>query len=111
MGEINTIPGTAADGGIVTPLGVVTVAHELTTGQNAVLCVRPEHLLGRGPALGEVTIRDGAFFGTHTRVHLQAEGLPTLVAHLPIGAETSPGTTLAVTPDPDALFILPGESQ
>ncbi|MEM9059842.1 MAG: TOBE domain-containing protein [Pseudomonadota bacterium] len=111
MGEINTIPGTAEDGGVATPLGHITVAHHLAVGQKAMLCVRPEHLLRQRPAIGQATVQDGAFFGTHTRVHLSVEGLPDLIAHLPVGAEIKPGDAVPLTPDTDAMFVLPRDPQ
>ncbi len=110
MGEINAIPALATGGGVTTPLGHISIVHDLAVGQAAVLCIRPEHLIGQGPVVGQATIRDGAFFGTHTRVHLRIAGLPDLIAHLPASAETTPETKVSLTPAPEAMFVLPGES-
>jgi spermidine/putrescine transport system ATP-binding protein len=110
MGEINLIPAVARADGVETPLGRIPVAHDLAEGAAATLCIRPEHLISNGPSLGAAILRDKAFFGAHQRVHLEVEGLPDLIGHLPQGAAAQPGASLDLSPDPDALFVLPGET-
>ncbi|MEM7423771.1 MAG: ABC transporter ATP-binding protein [Pseudomonadota bacterium] len=107
MGEINMIPAVARTGSAETALGTIEIAHQLAPGSEALLCVRPEHLLAAGPELGTGVVTDTAFFGTHQRVHLTVANLDRpLTAHLPQGTDVSPGASVSLSPLPSALFVL-----
>ena len=109
MGEMNHIPATATATATQTPFGVLPVG--LPQPGPAVACVRPEALTD-GPGtvrIGPARVRDVAFFGTHTRVHVMPEAAPdlVLVAHLPPRAMPVPGDTLTLAAEPDAFRIYP----
>ena len=111
MGEINFIEATGAGGTARTPLGPVPVEADgpLT------LAIRPERFREHGPDaldLGEATVLDHAFFGTHTRAHVRPGRAPdmTLVTHLPHahgGERVRDGDRVPLRVDAGAIVVLP----
>jgi len=82
MGEINQIPVQDGQSAIGAYPGSGT------------LLVRPEAInTAEGLPLGDATIIDAAFFGTHVRAHARIADL-TLTLHLPQNADPRPGATL-----------------
>nr|WP_257883768.1 TOBE domain-containing protein [Roseobacter insulae] len=105
---MNHIPARVSSDGAQTLLATVPAAN-LPSGE-ATLCIRPEALRqdGSGIALGEATVRDATFFGTHTRAHVIPVAAPdmVLVAHLPPTRlpETGAVIQLSVLPDDIRMF-------
>ena len=81
MGEINQIPVSNGQSAIGAYPG------------DGTLLIRPEAIGSEGLPLGEATILDAAFFGSHVRAHARLGNL-VLTLHLPQGAEPQPGQTL-----------------
>ena len=107
MGEMNHIPARVTSAGVETPFGTLPPAG-VRPGK-AMLCLRPEAIgTGDGPVrIGPATVRDAAFFGTHTRAHVVPEAAPdlVLVAHLPPAHLPQPGETLMLSADADTVSV------
>lgn len=107
MGEMNHIPAQVGANGAQTALG--TLPTETLPSGPATVCIRPEAILldGTGLSLGNATLRDATFFGTHVRAHLQPIAAPdmVLVAHLPPGILPETGSNLRLSVLPDAVRI------
>jgi spermidine/putrescine transport system ATP-binding protein len=107
MGEMNHIPARATAAGVETPFG--TLPLSAPRPGKAMLCLRPEAIGTGGGSLriGSATVRDAAFFGTHTRAHVVPEAAPdlVLVAHLPPAHLPAPGETLMLTADADTVSV------
>ena len=90
MGETNLIPATRTPQGLKTPLGLLPI-----DAPSGTLCLRPESIGASGIPLGNATLKDAAFFGTHYRCHFTPHAAPdlTLIAHLPQSATPTPGDT------------------
>lgn len=109
MGEVNMIEGVAEVGGMATPLGRISVSHNLEPGARALLCIRPEHLISDGPGFMFATVRSATFFGAYRRLLLSAAGTDTpLVAHVPQSMVIVEGGDVRVAPAEEAMFVLPG---
>ena len=111
MGEMNHIPAAVSGGAILTPFG--TVAGPAPVAGKAVVCIRPESI-GTGPGdltIGGAEVKDAAFFGTYTRMHLVPDAAPDLVltVHLPPADPPAPGTRLTLSAATDALNIFPAQ--
>ncbi|WP_439122368.1 ABC transporter ATP-binding protein [Marivita sp.] len=112
MGETNHIAAQVGANVAETALGVLP-APNLRTGA-ATICIRPEALRhdGTGLALGDATVRDATFFGTHTRAHVIPMAAPDmeLVAHLPPASLPEAGTVLSLSVLPEAIRIYTKEA-
>ncbi|MEM9550453.1 MAG: TOBE domain-containing protein [Pseudomonadota bacterium] len=112
MGEMNHIPARLTGSGAETPFG--PLAHAQGGSGPAVACLRPEAIhLGAGTFnLGQVRVRDAAFFGTHVRAHLVPEAAADLliVAHLPADSLPAPGEMLTLCTEPDAFCVFAEEA-
>ncbi len=128
MGEINMLPGTIQSVSdetlaVETDLGLYTLpasamaAPSSGPGTSVRLGIRPEHFRGDGVSdgqngglldLGQATVIDNTFFGTHQRCHLAPlrASLPPLVAHLPQTAQLSSGQSIDLMVDPRSVVIL-----
>jgi spermidine/putrescine transport system ATP-binding protein len=111
MGDMNRIDGTAQQGRISTPFGIVDAAAP--GDGRLVLCLRPE-AIGPGAGalrIGPCTVIDAAFFGSHCRVHLRPQAAPGihLTAHLPPGSLPAPGDRLDLSAQTDDLAIFAAE--
>ncbi len=109
MGEMNHISAKVTAQTADTPLGPVP-APDLPDGP-ATVCIRPEALRhdGTGLALGEATLRDATFFGTHVRAHVIPKGTSdmVLVAHLPPTDMPETGTVFTLSVATDAVRTFP----
>jgi len=122
MGEVNLIKGTLTgkdrkSAQLDTALGSVTVSLAAFTaripeeGQAVTLCIRPEHFRAAGEGtlvLGDATVTDAAFFGTHYRCHLApvAAADLSLVVHMPQSASVSEGLTVPLTVNASDIVVL-----
>jgi spermidine/putrescine transport system ATP-binding protein len=128
MGEVNFVPGKIRDidgtGAVVeTALGKVTLpkacftAGSPSTGQGTMLCIRPEHFRRAGEgdgavtALGQATVSNSAFFGTHYRCHLAPNGAPdtNIVAHMPQSTVVAEGQVLTLAVNVGDIVALPSK--
>lgn len=128
MGEVNFVPGKIRDidgtGAVVeTALGKVTLPKACFTagppsaGQAATLCIRPEHFRrtgegdGAATVLGQATVSNSAFFGTHYRCHLAPNGAPdtSIVAHMPQSAVVAEGQVLTLAVNVGDIVALPSK--
>ncbi|MEM6696088.1 MAG: TOBE domain-containing protein [Pseudomonadota bacterium] len=116
MGEITKLPGRASGDRVETPLGALPLPLSLAppiaaTGSGPlVVCIRPEavRVARAGDALlGEASVADAAFFGTHWRAQLIFEAAPetSLLAYLPPDTGVSEGQRLTVSVDPGAITV------
>ncbi|NRB36733.1 MAG: ABC transporter ATP-binding protein [Rhodobacteraceae bacterium] len=109
MGEMNHIPARADGNGVQTPFGLLPSAA--ASHGTSVACIRPEALsLGDGPVrIGAAQVKDAAFFGTYSRVHVVPDAAPdlVLVANLPPNVVPKPGTRLNLAAQSDAFHIFP----
>jgi len=116
MGENNLIEGRVAGqesdaAKITTPLGDFTVPGKAETGASVALSLRPEHLhpeAGDGRvALGQGTVTEAGFFGTHHQCSLVRAGydgvLKLRLSQKHIVAE---GETLGLYADPADMVLL-----
>ena len=112
MGEMNHIVATISQGRADTALGTFP-ATGLPDGP-ATLCIRPEALRqdGAGLSLGQATVQEATFFGTHTRAHLRpiAATETILVAHLPPTALPEAGASLALSVLPEDIRLYQKET-
>ena len=128
MGEVNFVPGKIRDidgtGAVVeTALGKVTLpkacftAGSPSAGQGTMLCIRPEHFRRAGEgdgavtALGQATVSNSAFFGTHYRCHLAPNGAPdiSIVAHMPQSTVVAEGQVLTLAVNVGDIVALPSK--
>lgn len=129
MGEINFLRGRVATRqgdacsvdaafGTVTVPGTAFPARMPEPGDTIVLCIRPEHVEVKAgddsrPGLmdlGEATVTDSAFFGTHYRCHLMLahrRDASPFVAHLPQSSSLRSGATIGVRVDSSRVIALP----
>lgn len=112
MGEMNHIPAQVGTDDIQTAFMTLPIA-DLPPGA-ATLCIRPEALRhdANGIPLGEATVRDATFFGTHIRAHVIPTAAPdmVLVAHLLPTILPEPGTVLTLSVLPDDIRIFTKET-
>ena len=116
MGDNNLIEGsvTAVEAQMVkveTPIGVFEVKGEAGVGDRVALSLRPEHVHpepgeSRVP-IGEATVAEWGFFGTHHQcvAALESLGGPVKV-RLPQKRIPAPGEKLALHVDPTDLVLL-----
>nr|WP_286157362.1 TOBE domain-containing protein [Sinorhizobium sp. RAC02] len=121
MGEVNLLPakicGTAAnETEVETVLGRVALPASAfvsgfpVAGRDVTLCIRPEHFRSANAAtptvsLGRGRITGSAFFGTHHRCHVAADGL-ALTAHLPQTEMPEVGAELDLRLKADSIVVL-----
>lgn len=124
MGEANFISGMLESIGdtacaVETEFGLLEMpcavlsGRSLRSGDPVELCFRPEHLhpkdsLADGIDLGQATIKDTAFFGTHHRSHivLQRQKEITFTAHLSPTLKLVPGQVVEMTVSPSEIIVL-----
>lgn len=91
MGEINQIPVTCNEDGVVASFGRISLPHQCKPGRAATLCIRPENIGANraGLKLGRANLISSAFFGTHYRCHFALENNPecVVIAHMPQHAQ------------------------
>ena len=121
MGEANFLPAkvirtAAGEAEVETALGrAVLPASTFVSGFPAAgsavtLCIRPEHFRSAnadGPtvSLGHARITGSAFFGTHHRCHVAADGM-ALTAHLPQTETPEVGAELDLRLKADSIVVL-----
>jgi len=121
MGEANFLPATvqrvaADEAEVETTLGravlpaAAFVSGSPVAGSAVTLCIRPEHFRSAhadGPtvSLGRGRITGSAFFGTHHRCHVAADGA-TLTAHLPQTETPDIGAELDLRLKADSIVVL-----
>lgn len=121
MGEINLVPAVARDaaGTLDTAFGPVRLPESgfpsgvPVEAARVVLCIRPERFRDGGSwILGQASVIESGFFGTHHRCRLAPASAADLhiTAHLPAAARPEPGSTIALALDPEALVALPEEA-
>ena len=111
MGEINFLEGRGNGSAVATPLGPIPVP---SADGPVTLAIRPERFREHGADavdLGEATIVDHAFFGTHTRAHVRPAAAPDLtlvthIAHAHGQARVREGDRVALRVDPGAVVAL-----
>jgi spermidine/putrescine transport system ATP-binding protein len=106
LGEINLLPAVAAEGGLETPLGRLTVAPP---GPGRWLIgLRPEHLgpAAPGPHVADATVIEATFQGARRRARVHARGVELLV-HLPLETEAAPGARVPLRADLAHAAVLP----
>lgn len=112
MGEMNHIPARITERGAETPIGIFP-AEGLAPGA-ATLCIRPEAVQTSGGTvqIGEATVTDAAFFGTHVRAHLRSKAAPDLIliAHLPPAQLPDRGAVLSLSTSAEALRVFRKET-
>jgi spermidine/putrescine transport system ATP-binding protein len=116
MGDNNLIEGRVArvesdSVAVTTPLGSFTVPGSADAGASVALSLRPEHLhpaTAEGRiALGQGTVTEAGFFGTHHQCSITLEALDTpLKLRLPQKRLVQPGETLALYADPADMVLL-----
>ncbi|MCO5151158.1 MAG: TOBE domain-containing protein [Shinella sp.] len=78
-------------------------------GRDVTLCIRPEHFRSAAVSptvsLGRGRITGSAFFGTHHRCHVVADGT-MLTAHLPQTDNPEVGTELDLRLKADSIVVL-----
>ncbi|MCR6498099.1 TOBE domain-containing protein [Shinella sp. CPCC 101442] len=121
MGEANFLPARVlgASGGevevetalgrVVLPASAFTSGHPVA-GRAVTLCIRPEHFRSANAdaptvSLGRGRITGSAFFGTHHRCHVSADGT-TLTAHLPQTDSPEVGAELDLRLKADSIVVL-----
>lgn len=113
MGEMNQIPATATQTGIVSAFGRLPIAHD--THGAVTVCLRPEafDLASGDITIGPATVRDAAFFGTHCRAHLVPVAAPdlTLTVHLPPEQMPEPGAVVELRAKSNAACIFGREER
>ena len=118
MGENNMVAGRveAADGELRTiesPWGLMALPGKAEPGRKVFVSVRPEHLQVGGPVpqgsipLGEITIEEVTFFGTHQRCSGKHEpsGMP-LVVRLPQHQVITSGDRYPVAANPRDIVLM-----
>ena len=121
MGEANFLPAkvvrtAAGEAELETPLGrAVLPASTFVSGlpiagSDVTLCIRPEHFRSANAdvptlSLGHGRITGSAFFGTHHRCHVAANGA-TLTAHLPQTETPEVGAELDLRLKADSIVVL-----
>lgn len=116
LGDSNLIEGRIADAGegwvlVETGLGAVRARGEGRVGAATTLSLRPEqiHACEGAWALGDATISDAMFLGSHWRVEV---AMPTagrhLTLHLPPARAPRVGERLALGADPASAAVLAG---
>lgn len=121
MGEANFLPAkvrglSANEAEVETALGRVAlpasafVSGMPAAGRDVTLCIRPEHFRSASAAvptvsLGRGRITGSAFFGTHHRCHVAADGT-ALTAHLPQTEEPEVGAELDLRLKADSIVVL-----
>jgi multiple sugar transport system ATP-binding protein len=95
-----------AEGGIMLP---VNDAGKALIGRNAVLGVRPEHLvIGDGGIRCEVTVVEPT--GSEVQVNARAANGDEIVAVFRERHTFSPGETISLEPQADAMHLFDGET-
>ncbi len=122
MGEVNAIEGQRREAGQVdTAFGLWRLPDNVVrTGGPVKLFFRPEHLKVTADAdehtnfldLGNGTIKDIAFFGTHHRCRLRLDRLGDreIIAHLPPAITVTADEQVRLRLDPSSIVVLPGET-
>ncbi|QIG52236.1 ABC transporter ATP-binding protein [Nordella sp. HKS 07] len=115
FGDNNLIPGvTAGTGKVQSAIGELpcTDMSGIRTGQDVLLCIRPESLkLGQGMATIQAEVEEAIFGGAMTKLILHATADPSVKLDLRLsggrGAVTpNPGDVVSVTYDPaDAVMV------
>ena len=124
MGEVNAIDGQHREAGQVdTAFGLWRLPDNIAGtgdhGSPVKLFFRPEHLMIAAGAdghtdvldLGNGTIKDIAFFGTHHRCRLRLDRLEgrEIIAHLPPAVTVVADEQVRLKLDPSSIVVLPGE--
>jgi len=121
MGEANFLPAkvvrtAAGEAELETALGRAVLPASTfvsgfpTAGSDVTLCIRPEHFRSANAdvptlSLGHGRITGSAFFGTHHRCHVAANGA-TLTAHLPQTEAPEVGAELDLRLKADSIVVL-----
>ena len=114
LGDSNLIEGrvAAATAGwveVATPLGTVRAAGDAPVGAPVTLSLRPEQIGLDGGAwiLGEATVRDAMFLGSHWRVEVEAARTARrLTLHVPPARAPRIGERLTLGADPAGVALL-----
>lgn len=123
MGEANLIPGQVqsmesgvigvdTDHGTLELPTTADINQALRSGDSVYLCFRPEQVQwnARNDAkvieLGEATILDHAFSGTHQRCRLAAGNRATCIAHFPQSCHLVSGAQLPLTIEAASAILL-----
>ena len=114
LGDSNLIEGrvtSAADGWVevATVFGAVRARGDAAVGGPATLSLRPEQIRTGGGAwsLGEATVRDAMFLGSHWRVEVEAASTAgRLTLHLPPTHAPRIGERLTLGADPASVAVL-----
>lgn len=116
MGENTLIDGTvstvaAGVATVETPLGTLSVPVPRARPGAATLTIRPENLrVGPAPqgaiSLGEGTIADSAFQGSHRKAHVRLAGDVRVAAWLPADLAVHEGDRIALHADPRHIGFL-----
>jgi spermidine/putrescine transport system ATP-binding protein len=113
MGASNFIEGTVRDGSAIeTALGRLKLpAISFAPGQRVILSMRPEHFLSRSKGLldlGEVSVEEVGFFGTHHVVHGRStrDSSLAITMHLPQDETARVGGRLRLAVDPKKIVVL-----
>ncbi len=115
FGDNNLIPGVlAGPGKVQTTAGELLCADtsEIRTGQDVLLCIRPESLkLGQGPVTIRAEVEEAIFGGAMTKLILHAAADRSVKLDLRLaggqrGEAPNPGDVLSLTYDPaDAVVV------
>jgi len=110
FGGVNFLPGRSEGGVFRSALGTLTLPPGMPEG-DGILTLRPEALrLGPGPNARMARVDAVTFLGTQTRISLTVEGCALQALTTPdLATALAPGTSLAVSLPPEALWLLPPE--
>ena len=109
FGETNVFAGTAGEGSVPTPWGMVPLPPDIGPGTAVEVLVRPEGVAVDAIASGiSALVVESRPLGASTllRVAIPGLGVPWL-ARLPRHRACAPGTSVAVRIDPASTFVFP----
>jgi spermidine/putrescine transport system ATP-binding protein len=116
MGESNIISGTVRqrleEGVLVdTALGALPVAATADPGERVSLSLRPEHIalerpLAEAIGLGQATLGEMVFQGTHLRLRAQTDSGLELLLRAPAGVPLAPGMRVPLHAEAKRIVLL-----
>lgn len=109
--EVNQFAGKVTDGGVDTPLGLLSGSGH-STGMKVDVCVRPQGILVGNPGEGGVVgrISSKRFVGEVDLLSIVVDGLDDPVhARVRAGGEYRAGMDVGLTTDPKDVLVFPAE--
>jgi iron(III) transport system ATP-binding protein len=112
FGETNSFDGTAGEGAVSTPWGMVPLPPGISSGSPVEVVVRPEGVAVDAMASGiSARVVETRLLGATTLMRVAIPGLPSpWLARLPRSKACAPGTSVAIRIDPAHTFVFPKEA-